>query len=629
MKPIHLLFSILLISATVFVSIAIAAPGQEITLIDSPTPVVRWASRMDATGPIKEFGDRPAGVGRIDLPRKMLPNRPGEENGDLDPVVQDEIVPGALTPEITFEGINNRNGALPPDTIGDVGPNHYVQMVNVSWAVYSKTGILLYGPANINTVFTGFGGPCENTNDGDPIVLYDHLADRWLLTQFALPNYPNGPFYQCIAISQTPDPTGAYFRYEFLVSNTKLNDYPKLGVWPDGYYMSVNQFNQGSLSWGGQGAVVFERDKMLLGQTARMVYFDLYDLNGNLGGMLPSDLDGPVPPGNAPNIFTEIDDDAWGYSPDQLWLWAFDVNWSNPNQSTFSQLGTIGVAAFDTNMCSGSRNCIPQPGTTAKLDAISDRLMYRLQYRNFGSYQTLVTNHTVDVNGSDLAGIRWYELRNSGGSWGIYQQGTFSPDPTHRWMGSIAMNSAGQTALGYSVSSSSVSPGIRYTGRLPGDPLGQMTLGEGTIINGNGSQTSSSSRWGDYSLMSADPVDDCTFWYTTEYYSNTSSGGWRTRIGKFRLAECVPGPTPTPTPTFTSTPTWTATSTPTSTTTATSTSTPTPTATSTSTATNTATSTMTATSTTTRTPTPTPTQTPTQPARPYIIYIPLSYQSPE
>ncbi len=588
MKPTIFLTTLLLLVVAIFASVALAAPGKE-PAAASPEPTVRWASRMDATGPIKEFGDRPAAVGRIDLPRKMLPNRPGQENGDFDPTVQDKIVPGALTPDLTFDGINNRNGALPPDTIGDVGPNHYVQMVNVSWAVYSKTGALLYGPADVNTLFTGFGGPCESTNDGDPIVLYDHLADRWMLTQFALPNYPNGPFYQCIAVSKTPDPTGGYNRYEFLVSNTKMNDYGKLGVWPDGYYMSVNQFNQGTLDWGGQGAVVFERDKMLLGQPARMVYFDLYGVNSNLGGMLPSDLDGPLPPAGKPNIFVEIDDDSWGYSPDQLWLWAFHVDWSNPSNSTFTDAGTLGVAAFDTNMCGGSRNCIPQPSTSAKLDAISDRLMYRLQYRNFGSFQTLVTNNTVDVNNTDRAGVRWYELRSSGGAWSVYQQGTFSPDTTHRWMGSIAMNGAGQVALGYSVSSGSVSPGIRYTGRLSADPLGQMTLGEGTVIIGGGSQTHSSSRWGDYSMMVVDPVDDCTFWYTTEYYGSTSSSGWQTRIGKFRLADCTPVPTPTPTLTGTPTPTMTATHTATATGTATAT--PTATATATATATGTATAT--------------------------------------
>ncbi len=206
-------------------------------------------------------------------------------------------------------------------------------------------------------------------------------------------------------------------------------------------------------------------------------------------------------------------------------------------------------------MCAGSRNCIPQQGTTVKLDAIADRLMYRLQYRNFGSYQTMVLNHTVDTNSADHAGIRWYELRNSGGGWNIRQQGTFSPDTAHRWMGSMAMDGAGNIALGYSVSSSTMFPAIRYTGRLAGDTLGQLPQGEGTIINGTGAQTHSASRWGDYSSLSVDPVDDCTFWYTNEYVQTTGSSPWRTRIGSFQLPGCggtVPTPTPTtpgPTPT--------------------------------------------------------------------------------
>ena len=315
--------------------------------------------------------------------------------------------------------------------------------------------------------------------------------------------------------------------------------------------MTVNQFQVAcfifcSFSWAGQGVVAFERDKMLLGQPANMVYFDLYSTNSNLGGMLPSDSDGPAPPDGSPNYFVEVDDNAWGYSPDQLGMWQFHVDWTKPSNSTFinpfatpaSPLAGLATAAFDSNMCGYARNCIPQPGTTTKLDAISDRLMYRLQYRNFSTYQTLVVNHTVDVDGTDHAGIRWYELRNSGGGWAINQQGTFSPDSNHRWMGSIAMDKNGNIALGYSVSSGSIFPSIRYAGRVPTDSLGTMGQGETALLAGGGSQTHSSSRWGDYSMMAVDPSDDCTFWYTTEYYSATSSASWRTRIGSFKFPSC-------------------------------------------------------------------------------------------
>jgi hypothetical protein len=449
-----------------------------------------------------------------------------------------------------FEGLSNAAQSTvsgfyvwPPDTNGDVGPNHYVQWVNLAFAIYDKAGGKVYGPAAGKTLWSGFSGPCQTSNDGDPIVLYDHLADRWLFSQFALPNYPSGPFYQCIAVSQTGDPTGSYYRYAFLVSQNKMNDYPKFGVWPDGYYMAVNQFS--SSSWAGEGVAAFERAKMLSGASAGMVYFDLYGTDPNLGGMLPSDFDGPAPPSGTPNYFVEMDDDSWGYSQDQLQIWAFSVNWSSPGGSTFTRLTTLPTAPFDSNMCGYTSNCIPQPSTRKKLDAISDRLMYRLQYRNFGTHASLLTNHTVDVDGFDHAGIRWYELRNSGSGWGIQQQGTYAPDADHRWMGSLAMDGSGNIALGFSVSGQNTSPSIRYTGQLASDSaFGEMTLGEASIIAGTGSQTGSS-RWGDYSMMAVDPTDD-TFWYTQEYYQTTSSAGWQTRIGSFSLAGVSPPPPSSP-----------------------------------------------------------------------------------
>ena len=505
-------------------------------------PLVTFASRSDSYGPLWYTDPPPpTWLGLISLPRKMLPNRPGDPGDPTGGPIQGGFT-GASAASIgaSFEGINNVNGYLPPDTQGDVGPNHYVQVVNSSFAIWDRTGTLLHGPADINTLFSGFGGACENTNDGDPIVLYDHLADRWLLSQFALPNYPSGPFYQCIVVSQGADPTGSWHRYEFLWSSTKLNDYPKFGVWEDGYYMAVNQFAADSLNWAGQGVAVFERDQMLTGGLARMIQFDLYSTNSNLGGMLPSDLDGPAPPAGTPNTFIEVDDAAWGgVASDRLQIFEFHTDWVTPANSTFTSAGFLNTASFDSDMCGGTRNCIPQPGGR-DLDAISDRLMYRLQFRDFGDYQTLVTNHTVDVNGSDHAGVRWYELRDSGSGWSIYQQSTFAPDSDHRWMASVAMNNRGEIALGYSVSSTSVNPSIRFTGRMAGDPLNQMTQGEAEIIAGTGYQDHSDGRWGDYSMMSVDPVDDCTFWYTQEYYATSGffNTAWQTRIASFQLTDC-------------------------------------------------------------------------------------------
>ncbi len=539
--------------------------------VDGPFTVVQ-AERHDVSAPLAGMPTQLSYTPVVDdpsnvKPKKIIagrdgpgaPGRGASGSAALDPALQPAGPVSATSvsaPIQSFEGINNRNGVLPPDTNGDVGPNHYVQFVNLSLAVYSKSGTVLYGPTNGNTIWAGFGGYCETRNDGDPIVLYDPLADRWMVSQFALPGGAAG-YHECIAISQTPDPTGAWYRYDFLYSTTKMNDYPHFGVWPDGYYMSVNQFTNGT-SWGGQGVAVFERDKMLQGQPARMVKFDMYTTNTSdpryqLGGMLPSDLDGPTPPSGAPNAFMQFDDDAWGYSPDQLQIWNFHVDWANTASSSFTKVApTLPTAAFDYNLCNGARSCIPQQGTTAKLDTLADRLMYRLQYRNFGDHQSLVVNHTVDVDSADHAGIRWYELRNTGSGWVIFQQGTFSPDANNRWMASAAMNGSGGIALGYSVSAATMYPSIRYTGRVATDPLGTLPQGEGTIINGTGAQTHSASRWGDYSMLAVDPTDNCTFWFTSEYVQTTGSAPWRTRIASFTLPNCVaqpdPAPTPVPTP---------------------------------------------------------------------------------
>ena len=452
----------------------------------------------------------------------------------------------AITPRTSFEGIGNTAGVLPPDTNGDVGPSDYVQWVNLSFAVYRKSdGALRYGPADGRTLWQGFGGPCEQSNDGDPIVLYDEIAGRWLMSQFALPNYPFGPYYQCIAVSTTGDPTGSWSRYSY--SFNKLNDYPKFGVWPDGYYMTINQFSCnfiGMCSWAGQGVAAFERTQMLAGAPARMLYFDMAS-DATLGGMLPADLDGSaLPPAGSPAYFVQVDD-----QPDQLQLWHFKADWASPQNSTFTRKSLLATSAFDSNMCNGSRNCIPQPAPGAKIDAIADRLMYRLQYRNFGTHESLVTNHTVDV-GSDRAGVRWYEVRNPANAPAIYQQGTFAPvDTLNRWMGSAAMDASGNLAIGYSVANTTTYPSIRFSGRLAGDPLNTLSVAESDLRGGTGSQTHSSGRWGDYSMLSVDPSDGCTFWFTSEYYSATSSAGWQTSVGSFSLANCGGTPPPPPPPT--------------------------------------------------------------------------------
>ncbi len=476
---------------------------------------------------IREMGE--PGQTREEEGRVIRPGPPVE-----DPVVQRSFggAPnsptslGMPTPLNSFEGVNNIDGVYPPDTNGDVGPEHYVQIVNLHFQIFDKKGNSVFGPASNNTLWQGFGAPCETRNDGDPIVLYDALADRWLLSQFTAA----APYGECVAVSVNGDPTGAYYRYFFQFSTTVFYDYPKLGVWPDGYYLSANRF--GGNMFLGASAIVLDRASMLDGQAAT---FQEFQTTSTYGALMPADLDGVnLPPAGSPDFFAEIGATA-------LHLWSFHVDWATPANSTFAGPTSLTVAAWN-QLCANTRNCLPQPGTSQRLDAIGDRLMNRLVYRNFGDRQSLVVNHTVDA-GSGQAGVRWYEIRDAGSGWSIYQQGTYAPAGTEsRWMGSIAMDHDGNLALGYSVSSSSVYPSIHYTGRLVSDPLGDMSQGEATLIAGSGSQTGSAARWGDYSMMTVDPIDDCTFWYTTEYLQTTGTAPWRTRIGSFKFPSCSLGP---------------------------------------------------------------------------------------
>ncbi len=478
---------------------------------------------------------------------REMPEPKGESEGisdpappTNDPVIQKEFGPGALVmpaPLTNFAGINNRNGVYPPDTTGDVGPNHFVQWVNLSYQIFNKSGASLLGPANGNTLWSGFGGPCQTQNAGDPLVLYDSINDRWVLSQFTSAS----PYGECVAVSTTGDPTGSYYRYFFQHSTTVFYDYPHMGVWPDGYYTAFNRFSGNTYS--GPAAIVYDRAKMLAGQPAT---FQAFNVSSTYGTLTPSDLDGAsLPPAGSPNFFV-------ARGANSLRLFKFHVDWTTPANSTFTGPTTLTTAGY-TQLCTTTRSCVPQPSTTVRLDGLGDRLMYRLAYRNMGTHETLVANHSVDA-GSGKAAVRWYELRSPNGTPSIYQQGTYSPDATNRWMGSVAMDGAGNMAMVYSASSSSVFPSIRYTGRLVTDALGQMPQGEATLINGSGSQTGTGSRWGDYSMMTIDPTDDCTFWMTTEYVATTGTASWVTRIGSFKFPNCGGAPPPTSTPTNTPVP---------------------------------------------------------------------------
>jgi hypothetical protein len=434
----------------------------------------------------------------------------------------------------SFAGVGNGDygfapNAAPPDTNMAVGATQVVQWVNESFAVFSKAGALLSGPTAGNTLFQALGAthPCAVNNDGDIIAQYDKAAGRWVLTQFSVTNGGSVGYFQCVAVSQTSDATGAYNVYAFGYGTVQFPDYPKLGVWNNAYYITYNIFNNGQ-TFAGPKLCAFDRTSMLAGAAATQICFQL---STNFGGVLPADLDGSTPPPTgSPEYFIDFNTNS---------LDVFTI--SNPNftngTATLGGPTNVAVSPF-TGACSGGGTCVPQLGTSQKLDSLADRLMYRLAYRNFGDHESLVVNHSID-NGGPSA-IRWYEIRTPS-SPTIFQQGTFAPDTNYRWMGSAAMDSAGNIAVGYSVSSSGLNPGIRFTGRAPTDPLGTMGT-EVNIKNGAGSQTGGLNRWGDYSSLSLDPVDDCTLWYTTEYLKANGSFNWSTEIANFKFSSC--GATP-------------------------------------------------------------------------------------
>jgi len=457
----------------------------------------------------------------------------------------------------------------PPDTNGAVGEYQFVQWVNNSIAIFDKkTGALQFGPVPGNYLWKNFGGNCEENNNGDPVVQYDKMAKRWVLAQFSVTNGKQTGYSECIAISTSSDAGGDYWLYEF--EYPALDDYPKIGVWPDGYYVSFNMYDpyvdkDGSLVWQflGSRACVYDRERLLAGLPAKQ---ECFQLRSDYFGLLPSDLDGAAtPPPGTPNYFV-----ALGTKPDTIDLWRFKVNWSNPKETTFgkgpqsSPNATIPVAHYNL-ACNGSgATCIPQPRKfdgQEQLDSLGDRLMYRGAYRQIANQGSLVLNHSVDTGGDKLrTGIRWYELRHLDIEVpSVFQQGTLAPDTAHRWMGSIAMDRKGNLALGFNVSSETAYAGIRIVGRLSNDPQGvlgtELSVREGTGIqtctptpnscqcprdDGSGG-CDTLTRWGDYSALTLDPVDDCTFWYTSEYESNDGAYNWHTTIARFAIDESCGG----------------------------------------------------------------------------------------
>ncbi len=541
-----------------------------------------------------------------DLLLRVKPTHP-VPTGFVDQAVQTSLAAVATIPAAngTFEGQSSVDSAggsaagcicTPPDPNGAIGPTQYVQMVNSVVSVYDRAGTRLSGPTQINALFQSLPATsrCHIDNNGDPVVVYDQLADRWVLTQFAIGG-GNGPTSsECVAVSVSGDATGQYYIYDFNLSDPNVTpngalfeDYPHIGLWPDAYYMSTHEFTflnatpagayQGAAAW------AMERAKMLAGQPARIVYFrlgagDPASAQTFFGGQQPSTLDGfTLPPAGSPNYFVEVDATADamtrpdGVPPGPIMdIWKFHVDWSNPANSTFGDSlnnpnTRTPVTDFARPGCTvnAQGNCVPesvpQAGDPGQLDAIGDRLMYRNAYRNFGDHESLVLNHTVvaqAVGGHAVQmGPRWYEVRNPGGTPTISQQSTLGPlsmtDLLYRWMSSIAMDRAGDMAIGYSTSSSASFPSIAYSGRLATDPVNTMAQGEAQLFAGTGPQhnelfipfaPTGFGRWGDYTDMTVDPSDDCTFWYTNMYYSSTDApaGIWHTRIGSFKFPQCTP-----------------------------------------------------------------------------------------
>jgi hypothetical protein len=442
----------------------------------------------------------------------------------------------AATAGVSFAGVT-ADGYVPPDPNISVGPTQIVETTNVDYAVYDKSGNLKFGPAPLHTIWQG-GLPssdlCATTDGGDPIVLWDKPDQRWIISQLAY-NSSLSVNEWCMAVSTGTDATQGYdvYSYQF---GSNLPDYPKVGVWQEsggtysGIYFSANIFSNGNTFAGA------EMCALPLAQSG-------YSLNTitcvqeptSVASLLPADLDGTTPaPSGTGDFYLEFS----GSSTLNLFQFRFDA--AAPLSSSVSGPKTLNVAAFH-EACGGGA-CVPQAGTHEQLDSLGDRLMYRLSYRNYSTtygYDALVVNQSVQVaSSSNQTGVRWYEIENPGTNPTVTQQSTYSPDTSlYRWMGSIAQDKNGDLGLGYSTSSSSTDPSVNFTGRKVTDTPGMME-GEATIKTGKNYQ-SRANRWGDYSSISLDPIDDCTFWYVNEYLtSNGTYTNWGTYIGSFKFSTC-------------------------------------------------------------------------------------------
>ena len=494
----------------------VSAPLREMATWALPAVREHEAPENPPIGIIRASASRPDTVVQRTLGKSLLAS----------------VVPGLNFDGIPFPGVICN--CAPPDTNGAVGATQYVQIVNEGYQVFDKaTGNTVLGPASIESIWAGFGGVCQTAGNGDPVVLYDKMANRWVISQFA-----NGLHDECVAVSTTNDATGTWNRYDFSLTafGNNLYDYPKLGSWPDAYYMAMNVFNSSGTAYLGTEPFAFDRTNMLAGNPATIISPGVVGSPANNEDpLIPSDFDGAnLPPAGAPNTFVEFPDST-GNNLNTYRAWHYSVGVPFGTGPTFTQITSPNAAPFTFLTA-----LVPQLAPQTSLDNLADRLMFRLAYRNFGTPtspdESLVVNYSVSSGG--VAGIRWVELKNpTNGPLTVKQESTYQPDSTWRWMGSVAMDKDGNLALGFSASDATIHPQIRYAYRAASDPLNTLT-GETDAFNGTGSQSDTSSRWGDYSDMTVDPVDDCTFWYTQEYYSTNSSFNWRTRIVNFKFDTC-------------------------------------------------------------------------------------------
>ena len=516
---------------------------------------------------------------------RRFPPEPGQAPAESDPIRPPRTPSGPINMPATtqtFAGMTSQlacNGCVPPDTDGDVGPNHYMQAVNSSIRIHDKVGNVLAGPITFNSFFSAMGTstPCgANANQGDPIVFYDHISDRWVVSDFAFTAFPGTSFYQCIGVSKTSDPVaGGYWLYAIQIDPANpsfLGDYPKFGLWPDAYYMSVNMFSNNT-TFNGVRMFALDRAAMVNGGAANTIAFTIAPADlGAEYSLLPATIrTGSSPAAGQPVMFMSINSSAAGGTVEnQVFVRRFHADFVTPANSTFGVgvthapdgIITVNnfVDAFDNTF---DTTIVPNGtvNTTQYLDTLGDKLMYPLVYQNLGGVESIYASHTINnnQNGTGPTAIRWYQFNVTGNTIPAtpVQQQTFDNggDGLWRWMPSLNVDWQGNLSIGYSASSTTVDPGIRYAGRLAGDPLNTLAQGEAVMTPGTGHQTSTSGRWGDYSSMFVDPTDGCTFYHTHEYYSATSASAWNTRVGSFKYPTCTASPIPTPTPTVTPTPT--------------------------------------------------------------------------